>query len=516
MGLRAYQQEILDRVQKALKPVKENNVVVMDGKRSVLLQAPTGAGKTRMFVHMCKGLLKRGKRVYILVHRAELLKQACKALEDQGVPYGVIWKNHPMTPDLIQVCSVNTLVKRLDRLPKPDFLIIDECHHAPAGMWLQVAEWLPKSSKIVGVTATPERLDGKGLTMFEEMVVGPPVRQLMDEGWLCDYVLYQPDLGVDLSKLHTRFGDYITKELNELLNTPKIIGDCVQHYKSYCPNNEPAVAFCVNLEHAENVAMRFRQEGIPAMSIDGKLSESEREARLNALASGEIAVLTSCNLINEGFDLPRVTVAILMRPTQSLAMYLQQVGRVLRPDANKEHAIIIDHVGNSIRHFLPDDEREWSLLGTREERGDKMEAEERAKRLRRCPECYAQFRPADQCPRCGYVFKDEPLHIKEVAGELVLAKKTAKQLQEEENQRKITEMSPEHQQRLKDARSYADFSALAAELGLPDTWAKEQTRKKNAFSLDLLRKAAYDMGYQPGWAEKIYFSSKGGGGRRGA
>lgn len=485
---RDYQKNLIVRARKALRK-----------HRSACVVLPTGGGKTIIFALMSKGCFERKKSVLILVHRIELLEQTCEKLRLCGLPHGVIARGVPLTNDYVQVGMVNTvwnLIKKGKLTTPPNLIVTDECHHVPASTYHNIMEWMPESTKSLGFTATPERLDGKGLgDYYETIIIGSTMSDLISDKWLVPYTLYRPELGVSLDPLKVRFGDYIPKEMADLLNDPKIIGDCVKHYQRYCPN-AAAVAFCINIEHALHVAKRFKEAGIPAAHVDGTMDKEERKNRLKEFRDGKLQVLTSCNLISEGFDLPRIEAAILMRPTKSLAMYLQQVGRALRTDKErgKKEAIILDHVGNSHEHLAPDLDRQWSLEGR--QKRDKDDDDEEI-RLKTCMNCWAAYR-GNKCPKCETSFKaareGSTREIEEIEGELVKA---------ETEGRKYVDLTPDEWKMLKQARTPEEFAVVVKELSLDHGWAKKEISRR-CRSLSDFRKVEAALGYKEKWAEHRY------------
>lgn len=394
--------------------VRQVNDALALPPHAVLGVAPTGSGKTVCFCALAK---QWGGRVMILVHRKELLEQVSRCLTQWEVPHGLIAPDAPNRRDeRVQVASVQTLVRRLADYAPPDYLIIDEAHHALLkSSWGKIFRAWPHAKRL-GVTATPERLSGEGLReVFSTMIIGPSVKTLIDDGALSRYRLFAPPVQY-ADRVVRRMGDFARRELNDVMNTRTITGDAVEHYKKHA-SGKRAMVFCVYIEHAESVAKQFAEAGISSCSIDGEMGAVERSSILKRFANGEIQVLTSCDLVSEGFDLPAVEVAILLRPTQSLALHLQQVGRALRPYLGKNAAIILDHAGNTARHGLPDDPREWSLDG-REERKRKSLLSE-APATKTCPECYAVvLAGVVQCPECEHEFEGMGRHIQEVDGTL--------------------------------------------------------------------------------------------------
>lgn len=348
LTLRPYQEKLISEARQALRST-----------RNICLQAPTGSGKTVLMAYMLGGARDKGLRSWFIVHRVELLRQSVDEFLKFGLSVGVVSAGMPMDHGKsIQVCSIQTLVRRLDKLAPPTFIAIDECHHATASSWSKVLHSYPDAFR-VGLTATPERLDGTGLRMhFNEMIEGPTVKELIAQGYLSDYKMFAPSR-VDTKGLRVRMGDYVTSDMEELVDKPTITGDAVHHYKKLCPGAR-ALAFCISVKHSKHVCSEFNKAGIRAEHVDGTTNKQQRKESMDRFKSGETRVLTSVELFGEGVDVPAMEAAILLRPTKSLCLYLQQVGRALRPYEGKT-AIILDHVGNHERHGLPDDDREWSL-----------------------------------------------------------------------------------------------------------------------------------------------------------
>jgi superfamily II DNA or RNA helicase len=403
--LRPYQQAAVDGVRDSFRA----------GRRRPLLVAPTGSGKTVIFSYVTASAAAKGNRTLILVHRAELLEQCHRSLSQMDVPHGLIASG--LTPDrsqLTQIASVQTLVRRFDRVLPPDLIVIDEAHHATAGAWASVLTQYP-NARVLGVTATPQRLDGKGLgQVFDDLIRGPEVTKLIDEGYLCKPVYYAPKT-VDLTGLHMVAGDYNRAEVAERMDKPTITGDAVIHYRKYA-EGQPCIVFCTGIKHAEHVAQAFNASGYRFKVIDGTLAKEERARRVLDLSSGALQGLVSVDIVSEGFDLPCVSTAILLRPTASLSLHLQQIGRVLRPSPGKQRAVILDHVGNCRRHGLAEEVRDWSLDGIRK-RGKRGPQDDVAD-TRQCPECFAVHTPSPQCPQCLHVYEIKDRIPDVVEGEL--------------------------------------------------------------------------------------------------
>ena len=435
------------------------------GARAPLLVSPTGSGKTVLFSAITKATAAKGKRVTILAHRQELVEQISTALKEFGVAHGIIAPDFAITGHPVQVASVFTLARRTRRYMPPDLLIIDEAHHAVAGStWGKITTAYP-GARILGVTATPVRLDGSGLgQIFDRLVCGPTTADLIDMGRLSRLSVYAPP-GVDTAGIHTRMGDFVRDELLAAVDKPKITGDAVLHYRKLAPGHR-AVAFCVSVEHAKHVAAEFMSAGFCAVSVDGTLERSVRKGIINDFKAGTIKVLTSCDLFSEGFDCPAIEVGISLRPTQSQGLWRQQVGRCLRAFEGKDRALILDHAGNSIRLGVPGltPEPVWSLAGT-----DKATKSDRTVGVRVCPKCFAAGRSgAPTCTACGFTHPVESRKVESIGGEL--AELTAEQLSARFSQQRTA------------ARDLSALIELGRTRGMkhPEQWAEHVQRARDA------------------------------------
>ena len=431
------------------------------GKKSPLLVMPTGAGKTVVFAAISKAISQNEKNVLILVHRRELIDQASKKLKNIGVNHGVIAAKYESSQNNIQIASVQTLVRRLvTNSFKPHYIIIDEAHHSAAGSWRKIIEHFKDAYKI-GCTATPIRLDGRGLAdYFDDLIKGPGVAKLIKDKYLAPFKVFAPPLKINLDKVKTLGGDYQKKELEKQIDSADIIGDAVQQYKKHA-DGLPAIAFCISIKHATDVCNKFKDAGYQAAIVHGEMKVDDRDKAIKGLGNGKIQILTSVDVISEGTDVPDVSAAILLRPTKSEGLYLQQVGRVLRPKPGKT-AIILDHVNSTRTHGFVDDQREWSLHSQKK----KKKKGEVAPHVETCKKCFATYKPTPVCPVCGYQAENRERFIKQEEGEL------------EELKRKETE---KQQQKL-----------LIA----------------TAKTLEELEMVAKILGYKKGWAYRVYESRK--------
>lgn len=494
-----------------LRPYQESAVIGVResfraGNCAPLLVVPTGGGKTVIFCYVAGQTVAKIKRVWILVHRIELLRQTSKALRRAGVGHGLI--NAKYTPDrtaAVQVASVQTLVKRLENYADapPDLIVIDEAHHATAGTWKQIIERFPRA-RILGVTATPERADGKGLGaefggLFDDLIIGPTVAELIELGYLVKPIIYSPPTSADLTGIDVVRGDYDRMQLNDAMDRASITGDAVEHYRQICPGT-PAVVFCVSVAHAQHVAADFRAAGFQFAAVDGAMADDERQAILNGLGGestdaerltlkrlgfSKIDGVTSCDLISEGTDIPAIGCAILLRPTTSLGLYIQQVGRALRPAAGKDCAIILDHVGNvgswqggefAVKHGLPEQEREWSLAGCKKKKGKAREEFPDVK-VMQCPKCFAVHEPGPVCVQCNHIYLiKSKTPIKNNDGELriITAADALKLIQTKVKRMEVGR-----------AHSLQDLQAVGKARGYKTDWAKHVWAAKNKKTLKI-------------------------------
>jgi superfamily II DNA or RNA helicase len=482
-----------------------------------------------VFTYITGSAGAKGKRVLILAHRQELISQSSMSLAELDVRHGLITPENKIKPIMsahirklqkslvdqgahVHVASVQT-ISRPGRLAQWaeyfDLIIVDEAHHATAGQWFTFLD-SAKRAKVLGVTATPHRTDGQGLGLdaggvFDDIVIGPDPAYLMEQGYLVRAKVYAPPQLVDVTGIkRDKSGDFNGRQLAELMAERKIYGDAVGHYNRTCPG-QPAIVFCSSVKNAEIAAEEFKRAGWRAASIDGSMDDDTRRNLIEALGDGRVQILTSCDIISEGTDIPVVTAAIMLRPTDSESLFMQQAGRVLRPvyapghdlstqqgrlDAiaagKKPFAIILDHVGNCLRHGLIDEKREWSLNG--KPKASRQSDGEQSVRVVQCPTCFAAQEPKKPAPLgdgrfgfscigqlpngddCQHVFTVEPPKEKEVV---------SSDLQE------ITEADAERmrmmrRQQVGMATTLEDFQAIAQERGYKPAWVRQMVRMRKA------------------------------------
>lgn len=452
--------------------------------QSVLLQSATGTGKTAIGSTMAATAHGKGLTVMWLTHRKELLDQTSKTFVRVGLPHTFIAAGKHYNPRLRAcIATVGTLGKRLDNVQPPKLLIVDECHHANAVSFARIIAWARKSgAKIIGLTATPWRLSGEGLRdFFDHMVRGPDVSWLIENGYLGRYRAFIPS-APDMSGVHTVAGDYSRDEIEKVMNGRAVIADCVSQYRAKA-HGKRTVVFAVSIAHSESIVADFNAAGIPAAHVDANTPDGLRRQRILDFAYGNLWILSNVDLFSEGFDLSAIAgtevpieAVIQMRPTQSLSLHLQQVGRALRPKL--EPAILLDCAGNILRHGLPDSPYEWSLE-PREKRGRKG-GSEAVERVKQCPKCYFAHTPGvPSCPNCGHAYEGGGRVLEEVKADLLEVSK------EEVARRRLQEQAK--------ARSLDDLIALAQRRGYrnAEKWAAK------VFTSRLQKRAG--GGGQRGW-----------------
>lgn len=394
------------------------------GARDVLAVLPTGGGKTVTFSHAAA---HNDGGVVAIAHRQEIVSQISLTLARYQIRHRIIGPTSvvkicarlhtvelgrsyydPNAP--VAVAGVDTLVSRgasdLGSFGHNVTLVIqDEAHHVlRANKWGQARDMFP-NARGLGVTATPARADGAGLGrhadgVYDVMVEGPSMRALIGAGYLADYRIFAPASDVDLSNvtISNTTGDYNADKLRKAVHESHITGDVVQHYLRLA-NGMQGITFATDVEGAEQIAARFVAAGIPAAAVSAKTPDLERAALLRQFRAREIRQLVNCDLFGEGFDVPSVEVVSMARPTASFVLFCQQFGRALRPMDGKDRALIIDHVGNTLRHGLPDAYRVWTL-DRREKRAKGTAGPEL---LRACIWCTGIYPKRDKtCPHCGH------------------------------------------------------------------------------------------------------------------
>lgn len=393
MPLRKYQTDIINDVKTAYRK----------GRQAPCIVLPCGGGKSVIVAEIAKRTTAKGNRVLFIVHRKELCDQIRNTFEAWGVDM-----------DLCTIGMVQTVCRHLEAIAPPALIITDENHHSKANSYMKIYKAFPDAHR-VGVTATPVRLDGSGLKdVNDELVVGVNAKWLINNHYLAPYDYYAPSL-VDLTGLKTVRGEFDIKSAEKLMLKKAIFGDVIENYKKLA-NGRQAICYCVSVKHSVAMAQAFNDAGIDAMHIDGETPKDKRDKIIEMFRDGQTDILCNVDLISEGFDVPDCGCAILLRPTKSLTLYIQQSMRCMRYKPGKR-AVIIDHVGNYARFGLPDADRQWTLEG-KPKRSTKNKSKDDVN-IRECTNCFRIF-PAvvngekvTVCPFCGYVFPEPGRDIRE-------------------------------------------------------------------------------------------------------
>jgi len=391
MELRDYQKELLNEVMAALD----------EGCKAPCVVLPCGGGKSVILAEIAKIYTHSDKRVLFLVHRKEL----CAQIFSTFVRYGVRMEN-------CDIEMVQTVSRHLKQQRHPDLIITDENHHSLAKTYKRIYKHFSDVPR-VGVTATPERLDGSGLYDVNDiLIIGKTAKWLIENSYLAPYSYFAPL--VEMPKFRTSHGEFIQSDVADYFNRnkSKIYGDVISHYKRLA-DGKKAICYLPTVEFSKQTAAEFTSSGIPAAHIDGTTPKTERDDIIAKFRSGEIQILCNVDIVSEGFDVPDCECAILLRPTKSLTLFIQQSMRCMRYAPGKK-AIIIDHVDNIRRHGFPDAEREWLLEGhPKKKRSSEMP-------VKICPWCgCAVHLKATVCPQCGKPFEVEESTLQKVEAELV-------------------------------------------------------------------------------------------------
>lgn len=439
------------------------------GYKRILMQSATGSGKSVMAAYMLHRAMSKGSKCWFTVPRKNLIRQMHGTFNNFDIPHSYIAAGMPLNPHSpAHICGTDTLWRRIrDGLVKPPkILFVDETHYGGNGLDM-IIEWASKNGCwIIGLSATPWLLSGKGLNCwYDTMVVGKQIRWLIDNKRLSDYRPFAPT-HIDLSMIKMSNGEYSKRELSEKMEQNQyIVGDAVKHYKENCMG-DLGIAYCTSIKHSEMTADIFRANGVPAMHIDGETPDADRRRIIRAYANRELLYLTNCELLTFGFDLASqvgfdVTIEAMsdLRPTKSLALQMQKWGRVLR--MKEKPACIYDHANNFDEHGMPCEFRDWTLDDRIKTRGG---SEERAIPVKLCPECFFSHPPRLDCPNCGYEYPVESRELFEVAGELEEIEKN--------KERKVKRME------VGMAKTLDDLRQIREERGYKPDWVWKMAKAK--------------------------------------
>lgn len=370
--LRKYQLDLINNIRR----------FIAFGHKAIVSVLGCGGGKSIIQAEIARSATSKGNRVLFLVHRKELCQQITNTFVRQGV-----------NMDLCSVCMVQTVSRHINSIQEPQLIITDEAHHSTANSYKKIYDAFPDTLRL-GFTATPCRLNKGGLgEVYDDLITSVSTRWLIDNHYLSPYKYYSIKLA-DTSGLHVKAGDYKADEVAELMQNKEIYGETVKQWERLAKNKK-TIAYCASVEAAEKTAEQFRQAGYTAAALSGSTPKELRTKIMQEFRDSKIMILTNCELFGEGLDVPDCECTVLLRPTQSLTLYIQQSMRSMRYMPGKT-AVIIDHVGNCYLHGLPDDDREWTL--------EPKKKQENMVKIRECPNCFAVYPPEkDRCPYCGYM-----------------------------------------------------------------------------------------------------------------
>ncbi|MDK7064687.1 helicase-related protein [Lactobacillus crispatus] len=384
-----YQQDLVDKARNDLAA----------GNQGVLIVSPPGSGKSVVISEIARLTVKKGGHVLFFVHRQELVKQIKDSFKQQGVDL-----NH------CTIMTVGKVANRLKILPKPNLIIVDESQHSRAKTYLKIFGYYNDVPRL-GFTGSPWRLSGKGFKdIYSAMIEGPTTKWLIEHHKLAPFTVYGYQLGnKDLLKKSST-GDYTSKSMDDF--TKSIIhGDIVKSWLKFAKDRK-TIIYCHSTSFSKIVAQEFRSAGINAAHADAKTPSNERNKIMDSFKQGQIKILCNVDLVSEGFNVPDCSCVVLLRPTESLVVYLQQSMRAMRYQPNK-HAIIIDQVGNFERFGLPDTDYKWTLED-REKHPRKDSGSTEGLQIKTCPDCFAVIKAeCVKCPICGHDFSIEIRKIKQ-------------------------------------------------------------------------------------------------------
>lgn len=509
MKLRNYQQQSVDKVNELLPLVKR-----------LLLILCTGSGKTVLMAHLIQQYDAEDKTTMLIAHRQELISQASMTLANFGVSHQLICPKpleHKIKAMHFQefgrtfinpfsgcsVGSAQTVVRRLDKLNKPDLLLVDEAAHAVSNLWKKTIDHF--DTLTLGVTATPTRSDRRSLgEVFNEMYVGKDMASIIADGQLCPYTIYSTPEEFDLSEVKRiksgeNKGDYNRADLDKQLDKPKIVGKAVEHYERFAKGKR-AMVFAVSVKHSEHIAEEFRKAGYRFISIDGTTDDKIRYNAFQDLKHHRIDGIVNVDIAGEGVSVDGVEVVIMIRPISELAfgLYAQQIGRALRLAPGKKQGIIIDTCGNAKRHGFVEDKTDWTLWEG-EEKGKRGKKEDDTIKIKTCPDCFTTHKPEPSCPMCGYQYPVAAVReYEQVDGDLV----------ELERQQELQQRKTDQNEGIREAQSAADLIALDKKLGLKPGASSHKKRaiaeKRQAVAT--YRKAVKYYKEQVCWGDPVAFA----------
>lgn len=465
--LRPYQKNAVQRARESFAA----------GRRKVIMQIATGGGKTVVGGSMIETAISKGKRALFFAHRKELIDQTSEKFDQYGIEHGIImadhWRRMPSAP--LQIASIQTLTRR--QLPPADLVVVDECHLSCSPTYQNVIKhYADGGSAIIGLTATPTRLDGQGLgIIYDEIISVTSVAQLTADGWLVP-VRHLCSRPIDTSSARTRSGKLDEDLAEGLIDQDGLVGDIVAHWLKLARGRK-TILFAHSVRHSQHICEQFRAAGVRVAHVDAKTPKQDRERILEDLKAHRVDVVCNYGLYIEGLDVPDVSCVIFARITDSLVFYMQGAGRGMRPAPGKKDLIVLDHGGLAHRHGFVEDEREWSLDGSVKRKN--ADDQEYVPELIYCEgqDCFMLFdkrKHPNACPHCGWLIpkKEQDREIEHVDGELV---EMTEDLKDAIRDRRARE--------LKAAKTLAELVALGQQRGYkyPELWAQHRLKEREAW-----------------------------------
>lgn len=458
------------------------------GSRATIMQLPTGGGKTTVVANMVAELDAKGKSVWFVAHRHELLDQASRELNIAGVRHGRVDMFNDSRARVV-VASKDSMIRRMYGRKPPNLLVLDECHRSVAPTYKRLIKYCEKSF-VLGLTATPERLDGQGLgDIYQELCIGPTTRQLIEWGYLSDYRMYGPPPNPPI-KVRKVGGDYVRGDLEQFLEDNMTYGEPIKQYHRHIKPGMTCLVYCVNRHHARLWTERYNHAGIEALYVAGDTPKKERDDAIDRIRDGDLPVIVSVDLFGEGLDLPGLTAIQMLRPTMSRNLYRQMCGRTFRKEENKPHAIILDQVGNRYRHGFPDDDVEWTLDS--KPMSKRTDVSEIA--IAYCKECFAAFRVGEKCPDCGKAPVVKPREISEpIDGDLVEMKREIEILKDKLEKHKDKLESNKKHREVGAARTLKDLVRIEIARGYKAGWAAHRFAARTKEDASIYKSEVYRL-----------------------
>ncbi len=388
--LRTYQTELINNIRNELR----------NKKHSICAVLGCGGGKSVIEGMIARSATQKNNNVLFIVHRKELCQQIENTFQMCGVDF-----------NYCRIGMVQTLCRRVGRIDEPRLIIVDECHHILSASYRKIIDSYPQAV-VVGFTATPVRMNEGGLgAVFESLIQSVSTKWLIENHFLAPYRYFGVTLA-DTKHLHTKRGEFDQAEVEALMSRSVIYGNTVKNWQEYA-NGKQTIVYCSSINTSKETTQAFLDAGIIAAHLDGTTNKTEREKTVADFRNGKIKVLCNVDLFGEGFDVPDCEAVVLLRPTQSLTLHIQQSMRSMRYKPGKT-AIILDHVGNFTRHGLPDEEREWSLAEKKKKRKNEVH-------VKTCPNCFEVIQNTQtECPNCGFVFEKQERQSPQVLEEIML------------------------------------------------------------------------------------------------